>query len=245
MTEPTKDSWWRRLTGELDKDVEPDSPAWQQTVHVLPGKCSIYEEPAPQLAQVLRATLAHMWPLLDGSPLLPFPQNAMSVSFKTRRPGRSINGIVVEEEAVIENLPLPVGAAFALWERWPAFRGWCLNCGGATFGYGAVGGLGVGAVLLCCVRCGARVSRRMGGLSELVPSLKGALVGSRFATHTACFGGCIPGPRRPLVDALRQLGATDLPDEAWLGGDDPPAARVEISVAHPERPRGATAGVRQ
>lgn len=50
-------------------------------------------------------------------PWLPFPQINCTFSFGP------------------EGLPLPLGALYYLWQRWPAARGPCPKCGGEGYSY--------------------------------------------------------------------------------------------------------------
>jgi hypothetical protein len=42
------------------------------------------------------------------------------------------------------------------------------------------------------------------------------LKGTEFYVATGIFGGAEAGPRRPLWEALKELGVSDLPDEKWV-----------------------------
>lgn len=165
----------------------------------------------PELARVIRACLEHRDELLADDPWLPFPQNTCCFSFGE-------NG-----------LPLPIGAAFLLWDLWPDFTGACV-CGGTIYGYGFGGFLSMGGVPGVCVKCGTRHFNQLGGLGTVGHLADEHLIGTPYKLKGGRFGGCFNGPRKPLVEKLKALGATDLPGEEWCA-EDPPAA-ASLTVRH-------------
>lgn len=153
----------------------------------------------PGLVLVIHATLAYKHSLLALDPWLPFPQNSCCYSFGP------------------EGRPLPIGALFILWERWPAFTGQCPECGAKVYGYGFGGMLSTGGVRAVCVGCTRTLYRSIGGLTVVGSEFRPWLTGTPYTAGSFRFGGCFGGDGRALVDALRHLGASPLPDDAWLG----------------------------
>ena len=155
----------------------------------------IREKKVPALTWVLRGLLKFKEELLKLDPCLPFPQNACCYSFGER------------------NQPLPVGALFILWEKWPACTGSCPACGGSVFGYAFGGLLNIGGVCACCVACERKLYRPIGGLRTVTEQIYPILRQTPYFIKTGFFGGVFEGPRAPLIQALRRLGAVDLPNE--------------------------------
>jgi hypothetical protein len=150
-----------------------------------------------ETAQLLRGVLAHREALMEKDPWLPFPQHACSFTF-----GK-------------DKAPLPIGALALLWENWPAATGVCSECGGRVFARAFGGGLSQGGVSACCSTCGRVHFRCVGGLSAVGEAPARILKGTEFYVATGIFGGTQAGPRRPLWEAMRALGVSDLPDEDW------------------------------
>jgi len=150
-----------------------------------------------ETAQLLRGILAHREALMEKDPWLPFPQHSCSFTF-----GK-------------DKAPLPVGALALLWERWPAATGKCSDCGGHVLATAFGGGLSQGGVSACCSNCGRVHFRCIGGLSAVGEAPGRILKGTGFYVATGIFGGAQAGPRRPLWDALRELGVSELPEEEW------------------------------
>ena len=170
----------------------------------------VRDETDPELALVIRATRQYREQLLARDAWLPFPQNSCCYAFG---PGKR---------------PLPVGALFILWDHWPACTGECPRCGGEVYGYGFGGLLSIGGVVALCVDCNRRVSRPIGGLTRVGKDVSAWLEGTPYDVSAFRFGGCFAGDRRALVDALRRLGARDLPDGAWLIGSSPAGASFHL-----------------
>lgn len=166
----------------------------------------------PGLVLVIQATLAYKHRLLTLDPWLPFPQNACCHAFGPERK------------------PLPIGALFLLWERWPACTGDCPECGAKVYGVGFGGLLSIGGVVAVCIGCSREMYRHIGGLMVVAEEFRPWLAGTPYALSSSVFGGCVGGDRRALVDALRDLGASNLPDKAWLAQSPPPAASVSIDL---------------
>jgi hypothetical protein len=163
----------------------------------------------PELARVIKACIEHRDELLADDPWLPFPQNTCCFSFGEK------------------GLPLPIGAAFFLWDQWPDFTGTC-ECGGAIYGYGFGGFLSMGGVPGVCVDCGARYFNQLGGFGTVGHLADEHLIGTPYKVKSGRFGGCFNGPRKPLVEKLKALGASDLPGDEWCEKDPPPAAILTV-----------------
>ena len=167
---------------------------------------------APELAALIRSVSKFKNELPQLDHWLPFPQNACCYSFgKDRR-------------------PLPIGALFLLWEKWPASTGTCPTCNGAVYGYAFGGFLSLGGVCACCAGCEKGLHRSVGGLLTIGKQIEPILKTTSYFLKGALFGGSFEGPRAPLVKALRQLGATDLPKEGWEEGCDPCAVSLTVTL---------------
>ena len=147
------------------------------------------------LAQVLGATLEHLPALLARSPWLPIPQRRCGFGFGP------------------EGRPLPVGAAARLWRS--GLGGPCPGCDDHVLVFGGDGLLAVGGLHGVCPGCAQRCVWPLGGLGAVRRAFSKALGGTPFAIAGASLGGCVPGPRRPLWQALRGLGVAPLPPAAW------------------------------
>jgi len=151
----------------------------------------------PDLVLVLRGLKAHMGELVQLDPWLPVPQCGCTFSFG-------------EHES-----PLPIGALQRLIEQVPHFTAQCIMCHGSLMPF-VFGGLERGGgIKACCLECSRIFYMPVGGAEAVARLVGPALEGTpfaiaRFHDHQAIFGD-----RRPLWRALRSLGVTDLPDEAW------------------------------
>ena len=152
------------------------------------------EHRAPERATLVRNVLAFRDQL---DPWLPFPQNACCFSFGE------------------DSRPLPLGALFILWERWPAITGPCPVCGGQGYGVGFLGFLATGRIYGVCIDCEASLIRCVGGFCSLADEIRPILKGGPYYLNRGVMWGTFEGLRAPLVAALQSLGARDLPDEAW------------------------------
>ena len=156
----------------------------------------VHDSKLERLAAVIRNVVKLKDELLNLNPWLSFPQSRCCYSFGER------------------NQPLPVGALFILWEEWPACTGSCPACGGSSvFGYAFGGLLNIGGVSACCVACERKLYRHIGGLGTVTEQIYPILRQTPYFIKTGLFGGAFEGPRAPLIQALRQLGAADLPKE--------------------------------
>lgn len=164
----------------------------------------------PELATVLRAALAHRDELLSMDPWLPIPQTSCTYRFGVGRH------------------PLPIGAAFILWDRWAAFSPACSRCGAVARGYGFGGFLSVGWIPACCVECTGATLVRTGGIGGLREQAQAHLAGTPFEISGMKCGGCVSGGKRPLVAALQALGVTSLPGDAWLDASELEAASFRL-----------------
>ncbi len=159
---------------------------------------------------------------------LPFPQNACCFGFGD------------------DSLPLPLGALFILWERWPALTGPCPMCGGKGYGVGFLGFLAKGWIPGVCIDCEVSLLRNVGGAGSLANEIRPILKGTPYYLHLGSLWGTIEGRRAPLVAALRSVGAVDLPSKGWTrkregGGaslivqtdEGPVSLSMEVDVSHP------------
>ena len=173
------------------------------------------EKPAfkyPEIASVIRGVQKFKKELLQLDPWLPFPQNTCCYSFGS------------------EGRPLPLGALFILWEKWPESTQPCSACGGASFGFGWGGFFSMGGVIGYCCVCGNAFSKPTGGLWETCSKFEPFLKDTPFFVHQSLWGGTCEGPRAPLVSALRKLGGTDLPGDDWGRGSDPCAVSYAVHL---------------
>jgi hypothetical protein len=182
---------------------QPDRPLVQD------DGWQVGESVKPELAQVIRALLRHRDAILAMNSMLPLPQNACCFSFGQQK------------------VPLPVGALFILWDQ-PGFTSTCGLCGGTIYAFAFGGVLNTGGLVGICSVCGREGYRPKGGLSTVRALVGPLLEKTAFRISGGLFGGCVKGDRRPLVEALRALGADDLPGEAWISAIDPPAATLRI-----------------
>jgi len=179
----------------------------REEAHVATGSVQPWE-PSDELgrerATLIRAVLAqrdslepHLW--------TPFPQNATCYRFGER------------------GVPLPIGALFALWDRWPPSRGECPRCGGRGYAYAFGGFLNIGGLSGVCLDCERRVQRPRAGIKGLMDEAGAVLADTPYFISGAVLGGTVEGPRRPLVELLRSLDVADLPKADWVNGRDRPA----------------------
>lgn len=154
----------------------------------------------PEQARLLAATLRHREELLALDPYLPIPQTACCFVFGQRR------------------APFPIGAAFLLWDGHPDLTAPC-PCGGRMLGTAFGGLLSVGGVFLRCPTCARGGFRFIGGLSSVRKAIIPFLADTPYPVSGMCFGSAFGSPVLPLLEALRTLGETDLPDEAWAMGE--------------------------
>jgi len=180
------------------------------------GSCEIPVSKDSEMASVIRNVLKFKQELLDLDPWLPFPQNSCCYSFGEG--GR----------------PLPLGALFILWEKWPEFTGSCSVCGGAAFGYGFGGLFSIGGVNGRCSVCGSLFGGSIGGLSQIGNIIRPMLKKTPYYLKGSMFGGSYPGSRDPLVNALRQLGAADLPGDEWTGDNEPSSVSFTVDLGKME-----------
>ncbi len=161
----------------------------------------------PEIASIIRNLMKFKKELLELDPWLPFPQRSCSYSFGE------------------EGRPMPIGALFILWEKWPEFTGQCLDCGGDAFGYKVGGYYDISGVMGCCSVCGIGFNGRnpekdMMALLAQIRQIEPILEKTPYFVKGMKFGGSrgghFGGPGAPLVAALRQLGATDLPGDEWV-----------------------------
>ncbi len=164
----------------------------------------------PEIASILRGMLKFKKELLELDPWLPFPQNTCCYSFGA------------------DGRPLPIGALFILWEKWPECTKPCSACGGASFGFGWGGFFSMGGVVGYCSVCGSAFSKPIGGLSQTCAQFGPLLRDTPYFVKQSMWGGTYEGPRPPLVNALRQLGATDLPGDEWTQASEP--CRVSYTI---------------
>ncbi len=170
----------------LERELLYGLPHWHPTEHK-----------DREVAQLLRGVLAHLDTLLAKNPWVPFPQKACSFTFGPNR------------------APLPLGALALLWKRWPMATGTCFECDGQVLATAFWGLLSRGKVLACCSTCGRAYTRLVGGLGALGGDIGPYLKGTEFYVATGIFAGAEAGPKRPLWEALKELGISDLPDEKW------------------------------
>ncbi len=164
----------------------------------------------PEIASILRGMLKFKEELLALDPWLPFPQNTCCYSFGA------------------EGRPMPIGALFILWEKWPESTRPCADCGGASFGFGWGGFFSMGGMVGYCSVCGSAFSQPIGGLSQTCAQFGPFLRDTPYFVKRSMFGGTYEGPRPPLVNALRRLGATDLPGDEWVQDSEP--CRVSYTI---------------
>ena len=148
-----------------------------------------------ETAQLLRGVLAHLETLLEKAPWIPFPQNACTFTFGRNR------------------APLPLGALALLWGHWPMATGRCSDCESWVLATAFGGGLSRGKILSCCPTCGRVYYRLVGGLGSVGADVAPYLKGTEFYVATGIFWGVAPGSRRPLREALKDLGVADLANE--------------------------------
>lgn len=170
----------------------------------------------PEIACIIRNAMKFKRELLELDPWLPFPQNTCCYSFGA------------------EGRPLPIGALFILWEKWPESTRPCSACGGASFGFGWGGFFSLGGVVGYCSVCGSAFSKPIGGLSETCSKFAPILKDTPYFVKKSMWGGTYEGSRAPLINALRQLGASDLPGDEWVGGKEPCAVSYTIDLGKNE-----------
>jgi len=180
------------------------------------GECKIPASKDLEMASVIRNTVKFKGGLLRLDPWLPFPQNSCSYSFGN------------------EGRPLPIGALFILWDKWPKFTGPCPACGGTAFGYGFGGLFSIGGVNGRCSVCGSLFGGSVGGLSQIGNLIRPMLAETPYFLKGSMFGGVYSGPRAPLVNALRQLGASDLPGDEWVLGSEPSSVSFTVDLGKNE-----------
>jgi hypothetical protein len=160
----------------------------------------------PEQAMLLRGVLAHREALEGLDPWLPFPGYACCFSFGKR------------------GAPLPLGALLLLWDSWKTSTGTCRFCRGPVRAYSFGGLLAIGGLGGCCAECGLGYGRSLGGYVTVAHLLNLYLAGTPFKITGGVMWGTVPGPRRPLAEALRALGWTEMPTEEWLDDTWKPVA---------------------
>lgn len=112
----------------------------------------------------------------------------------------------------------PVGELLLLWERWDYGQGACPLCGAPAFAISFGAALSSGIVAGLCTRCGAAVSRFIGGVAILGSSIAAQFGGwlPRIMPRSVPGGWAMTGPFVGIIAALQELSEPWLPDPASL-----------------------------
>lgn len=149
--------------------------------------------------------------LLSLNPLIPFPSDATSFTF-----GK-------------ENKTLPIGALYQLWSNFEPFTGVCQNCSAfAIYGYGFYWCLSSGGIVGCCIKCSAQHLNMFDGLlirKDLTNLLKHT---PYYLSRWGFLGSTFQASKTELIEALKELGVNDLPDENWINKIDKPIREINF-----------------
>ncbi|MDY0017622.1 MAG: hypothetical protein RBS89_07255 [Candidatus Delongbacteria bacterium] len=146
---------------------------------------------------------------------LPLPQNSCCVVFGEKKS------------------PLPLGAIRILWENCPEAIWKCEHCGGRVYADGMGGLLVVGGFSGVCIDCNLRGHNSIGGLGIVMNFIKPYFENSDFPIKGAIFGGASKGIKKPMYEALKELGVKGLPDESWL--EQTEETIVSLTIKKPEK----------
>lgn len=147
--------------------------------------------------------------LLSLNPWLPFPSDATSFTF-----GK-------------DNKTLPIGALYHLWGNLEAFTGICQSCATfAIYGYGFYWYLSSGGIVGCCIKCSTQHINMIDGViisKDLTNLLKST---PYFLSRWGFLGSTFKASKSELIEALKELGVTNLPDEKWINKIEKPIREI-------------------
>lgn len=108
----------------------------------------------------------------------------------------------------------PVAALLLVWQRWSYASGTCPMCGGLALATSFGGLLSTGSVSGACTRCGAVVTRWIGGLVRVIAGCRAACEGTRYRIPFGTFPGgwSMSGEPKELLAVLGELGEGSLPN---------------------------------
>lgn len=178
----------------------------------------LIEPREPERTALVRGLLQFREELLAADPWLPFPQNSCTFKFGDA------------------DRPLPIGGLVHLWENWPACTGKCPECRREVFGWTFGGLMALGGVIGCCLGCEAEFISRIGGMPRIGKDIRPILQSTPYFVSRGILGGAAGSARLPLVNALRHLGAADLPDDSWARKPEPPGITYTLVTPEGEVP---------
>jgi len=157
-----------------------------------------------ETAMIIRSMIKHKKELLKMDEWLPFPTNSCCYSFGENQK------------------PIPIGALYILWTKSKEMRGTCPLCNSSIYGYAFGGLLVIGGIMGVCINCDMRFFKSIGNLSTVAETIDKHLSNTQFKIKTMSFGGCIEGPRKPLLHALIKIGEKELPSKDTINEYEPP-----------------------
>ncbi len=149
--------------------------------------------------------------LLSLNPWIPFPSNATSFTF-----GK-------------DNKTLPIGALYHLWSTFEPFTGICQSCSAfGIYGYGFYWCLSSGGISGCCIRCSAQHINMIDG-QLISKDLTNLLKPTPFyLSRWGFLGSTYKASRRELIEVLKELGVSNLPDENWINKKEKPIREINF-----------------
>ena len=147
--------------------------------------------------------------LLSLKPWIPFPSDATSFTFG------------------LDNKTLPIGALYHLWSNFESFTGICQNCSAfGIYGYGFYWCLSSGGIVGCCIKCSGQHVNMIDGViisKDLTNLLKPT---PYYLSRWGFLGSTYNASGTELIEALRELGVTNLPDEKWITKVEKPIREI-------------------
>lgn len=132
-----------------------------------------------------------------------------------------------------EKSPLPLGAVRILWDKCPEAVWKCEHCGGRVYVDGMGGLLSNGGFTGICIDCNVRGFNSIGGLARVRNFVNPYFEDSDFPIKGMIFGGACEGGKKPMYEALKELGVKGLPDESWLEKES--RTMVSLTIKKPEK----------